>query len=103
MGSLHGQMVPLRIAIRVTEVGSGGFAIETVFPLPVGAEHDFRFTLRDGLTVDVRGRVVHCRHEQRGMASVHVIGLEFVEAPAERRRKAETLVREVEATPSAKF
>jgi hypothetical protein len=102
MGSLHGQMVPLRIAICVREVSFGGFSIETVFPLPIGAEHEFRFTLRSGLTVTVRGKVAHCRQES-GNPALYVMGLEYVDAPFERRQKANALVREAKDTPSSNF
>jgi hypothetical protein len=96
LGTLHGQLVPLRIAIRTLEIGFGGFSIETVFPMPVGAEQDFRFTLRNGSTVNVRGRVVHCRREDSGRKPVFVIGLEFTDGLPARRRNAKALVREVE-------
>lgn len=99
LGTLHGQIVPLRIAITVREIGFGGFSIETVFPLPVEAIHDFRFTLRSGSTVTVRGRVVHCREEARESATIYVAGLEFVDALPARRRKAQALVNEVETLP----
>lgn len=99
MGTLHGQIVPLRIAITVREIGFGGFSIETVFPLPVDAIHDFRFTLRNGSTVTVRGRVVHCREDARESATIYIAGLEFVDALPARRRKAQALVSEVEALP----
>jgi hypothetical protein len=91
--------VPLRIAITVREIGFGGFSIEIVFPLPVDAVHDFRFTLRNGTTVTVRGRVAHCRAEERESATIYIAGLEFVDALPERRRKAQALVNEVETVP----
>ena len=99
LGTLHGQMVPLRIAIAVREIGFGGFSIETVFPLPVEAIHDFRFTLRNGSTVTVRGRVAHCREEVRGTGTIYVAGLQFVDPLPARRRKAHALVTEVETVP----
>lgn len=99
MGALHGQMVPMRIAIRVIEVGLGGFSIETVFPLPAGAVQEFRFTLRNGLTVHVRGRVAHCRSEPRDDAEIFVIGLEYADDTPAQRKKASTLVHEVESQP----
>ena len=99
LGTLHGQIVPLRIAITVREIGFGGFSIETVFPLPVEAIHDFRFTLRNGSTVTVRGRVAHCREEVRETGSIYIAGLEFVDPLPARRRKAQALVTEVETVP----
>jgi hypothetical protein len=99
MGTLHGQIVPLRIAITVREIGFGGFSIETVFPLPVDAVHDFRFTLRNGSTVTVRARVMHCREEVRDTATIYIAGLQFADSLPARRRKAQALVTEVESTP----
>jgi hypothetical protein len=99
MGALHGQMVPMRVAIRVCEIGLGGFSIETVFPLPEEAVQEFRFTLRNGLTVNVRGRVKHCRPESRDGAVVYVIGLEYADDTPTQRTKATTLIHEVASTP----
>ena len=95
----HAAIARLWIAITVREIGFGGFSIETVFPLPVDAIHDFRFTLRNGSTVTVRGRVVHCREDARESATIYIAGLEFVDALPARRRKAQALVSEVEALP----
>jgi hypothetical protein len=101
LGSLHGQLVPLRIALKIREVGFGGFSIETVFPLPVGAIHDFRFTLRNGSVVALSARVAHCRTDPRSAPRIYVIGLEFADDLASRRKKANALVHEVELPPAS--
>ncbi len=91
LGSLHGQLVPLRVSVRVREIGFGGFSIESDVPLPLDAQQDFRFTLRQGNTVTIRARVVHCRGDQRDDRMIYVVGLAFAdELPARRRTRAKT-------------
>jgi hypothetical protein len=46
--------------LTVVEVSIGGIQVETDFPLTVDSVHDFRLTLGER-TVNVRGRVTHCR------------------------------------------
>ena len=99
LGTLHGQLVPFRIAISVREVSLGGFSIETVFPLPLGAFQSFRFTLRSGAALTLRARIVHCRAETRGGKAVYVIGLEYVDSLPTRRQNAQSLIDEIETTP----
>jgi hypothetical protein len=82
--------------VRVREIGFGGFSIEAAMPLPAGAEQDFRFTLRNGGTVAVRARVVHCRAEQRDGRTIHIVGLAFADELPERRRRARPAVRAVD-------
>ena len=89
LGSLHGQLVPLRVGVRVREIGFGGFSIESDVPLPLDAQQDFRFTLRLGHTVTIRARVVHCRGDQRDDRTIYVVGLAFAdELPSRRRTRA---------------
>jgi hypothetical protein len=61
VGSLHGRSVDANTAIKVREISLGGMAIETAVLLEAGAVHTFRLTLGDESTVDLAGRVMHCR------------------------------------------
>lgn len=93
LGSLHGQLVPLRVMVRVREIGFGGFSIESDVPLPIDVQQDFRFTLRQGNAVTIRARVVHCRGEQRDDRPVYVVGLAFADELPGRRRRTRTKAR----------
>lgn len=46
--------------VRIREIGFGGFATETVEPLPVKAVHDVRFTARDDRSAVLRAQSLHC-------------------------------------------
>ncbi len=61
LGRLHGHAVSLDVPVAVREISLGGMALETSFPFPVGAIHEFRLTLGDGSQVQLNGRVMHSR------------------------------------------
>lgn len=59
--SVRGRSVAADTPVAVREISLGGMAIETPAPFEVGAVHIFRLTLGDASTVDLPGRVMHCR------------------------------------------
>lgn len=80
LGRLHGHSVSLDLSVNVREISLGGMAIETPVPFPVGAVHAFRLTLGDDSTVELTGRVMHCRNASPGDAApVYVSGIQFVD------------------------
>lgn len=80
LGRLHGHSVSLDLPVSVVEISLGGMAIQTGLPFPVGAVHAFRLTLGDDSTVELNGRVMHCRNvAPSGAAPVYVSGLQFVD------------------------
>lgn len=80
LGRLHGHSVSLDVPVTVLEISLGGMAIETGLPFPVGAVHLFRLTLGDDSTVELNGRVMHCRNvAPPDAAPTYVTGLQFVE------------------------
>jgi len=80
LGRLHGHSVSLDLPVSVLEISLGGMAIQTGLPFPVGAVHVFRLTLGDDSTVELNGRVMHCRNTAPTEATpVYVTGLQFVE------------------------
>jgi hypothetical protein len=85
LGRLHGHSVSLDLPVSVLEISLGGMAIQTSLPFPVGAVHAFRLTLGDDSTVELNGRVMHCRNVAPADATpAYVTGLQFVEdEPAE--------------------
>jgi len=80
LGRLHGHSVTLDAPVVVRDFSLGGMAMETPFPFPVGATHDFRLTLGDGALVELRGRVMHCTQvAQQDDASLYLSGVHFID------------------------
>jgi hypothetical protein len=80
LGRLHGHSVSLDLPVAVLEISLGGMAIQTGLPFPVGAIHVFRLTLGDDSTVELNGRVMHCRNIAPTDATPsYVTGLQFVD------------------------
>jgi hypothetical protein len=80
LGRMHGQIVSLGVPVTVREISLVGLSLETPFPFPEGAVHEFSLTLGDDSVVQLRGQVVHCR-ESAGPdgASFFVTGVRFVD------------------------
>lgn len=87
LGRLHGHHVSLDLPVTVREISLGGMAIETPMSFPVGSVHAFRLTLGDESTVEIAGRVMHCRDAGTASTSttpLYVSGVQFLEDdPAE--------------------
>jgi PilZ domain len=80
LGRLHGHSVSLDVAVSVLEISLGGMAIQTGLPFPTGAVQAFRLTLGDDSTVELSGRVMHCRNVASSDAiPSYVTGLQFVD------------------------
>jgi PilZ domain len=83
LSHFHGQSVTLGVPVTLLDISLGGFRIETSVVFPLGAIHEFRFTMSDGKAVEVRARVLHCGilSSARGVLR-YSAGLEFVNGPA---------------------
>jgi hypothetical protein len=80
LGRLHGHAVSLDVPVVVREISLGGMALETTFPFPAGAVHEFRLTLGDGSQVVLNGRVMHSRNTaEPGRPPQYVTGIQFVD------------------------
>ena len=80
MGRLHGHTVAFDVPVLVREISLGGMAVETDIPLGDGAVHEFLLTLGDGSTVELTGRVMHCRQvADLGEPERYVSGVQFVD------------------------
>lgn len=90
LGRLAGEILPTAAPVDVRDVGLGGFSIATSSPMEPGSLHDFRLTLNEWSSVELRARVVHCRYERAGR---YVSGLEFVARPGEPSPAAELIDR----------
>jgi len=86
LGELRGEVMIFQ-PLTITQISLGGARVETAFPLHLDSLHDFRLTL-GGLSVVVKGRIVHCRISDVDQEQVtYRAGVEFVEPP-ERVREA---------------
>jgi hypothetical protein len=92
LGHLTGEPLTFDAPVTVLDLSTGGFSIETSAPLPSGDPYEFRFSLRDGISVIVLARVVHQRASTRHGGVTHVIGLEFLDGSAEARAGRAALV-----------
>jgi hypothetical protein len=62
MSNVHGTFLPLNVAIVIRDASKGGFAVESVIPFEIGAQHHFTMPGPDGERVAVEGV---CRHRLR--------------------------------------
>lgn len=77
-GQVEAHLLPVEAPVDVINVGFDGFSIEASFVLENGSSHEFRFTLPDDSTAEVRARVVHARTRlSPAGAPVFVMGMEF--------------------------
>ena len=76
---MHGHSVSLDVPVTVREISLGGMALETSFPFPVGAVHEFRLTLGDGAQVQLNGRVMHSRDQSSPGQPAFLTGIQFVD------------------------
>ena len=85
LGRLHGHAVSLDVPVSVREISLGGMALETSFPFPVGAVHEFQLTLGDGAQVRLNGRVMHSRNTSTPTGQpAYLTGIQFIdEEPAD--------------------
>jgi hypothetical protein len=80
LGRVHGHVASLDVAVTVREMSLGGLSMETAIAFPVGALHEFRLTLGDGASVELKGRVVYCREaSSSGGGVIYVTGVQFVD------------------------
>jgi hypothetical protein len=100
LSQFHGQSVTLGVPVALLDISLGGFRIETSVVFPLGAIHEFRFTMADGKAIEVRARVLHCgiHSSTRGVLR-YSAGLEFVNGPANvAQPDVLRLIQEVRAT-----
>ena len=79
LGRLHGHTVAFDVPVLVREISLGGMAVETEIALVDGATHEFQLTLGDGSTVELTGRVMHCREVAEADGLRFVSGVQFID------------------------
>lgn len=82
LGRVHGHVASLDVPVTVREMSLGGLSMETGFAFPVGAVHEFRLTLGDGASVELKGRVVYSRETQSPGGTIFITGVQFVDDDA---------------------
>jgi hypothetical protein len=77
---IHGHIASIDTDVRVREMSLGGMGIETDFPFPVGAIHEFRLRLGDDSTVLLRGKILRCREQTNDDGvQTFVSGVQFLD------------------------
>ena len=61
LGRIVGYLLTTNLPVRVREISFGGFSVETVAPLPEGAQQRVRFMAADDWSVELEAQAVHCR------------------------------------------
>jgi hypothetical protein len=94
-GRLVGTLVAQDLPVRVRDVSSGGFSVETMEPVPTGATEPVRFTTADDWTAVLEARSLHCRPSvsPNGLP-LFVTGFEFAE-PDKVRPSIVTLIEKI--------
>ncbi len=75
-------MMTVDAPVTILDLSLGGFGVETARALDDGDIHECRFTLRDGVSVILPAKVVHCRPKKGPKGSTrYLAGLEFLPQP----------------------
>jgi PilZ domain-containing protein len=98
LGQLDGYLMTVDTPVRVLDVSSGGFGVETAHSLNPGDIHECRFELRAGVAVILLARVQHCRSKKGPRASQrYLAGFQFLEATPEAEAGRAQLMERVSA------
>jgi hypothetical protein len=70
-----------QLPVRVRDLGTGGFAVETVEPLPTDRTYHVRFTASDNTSAVLPAQALHCRPSCAADGSPrYVVGFTFLAA-----------------------
>jgi hypothetical protein len=98
-GRLLGTLIDVDRPVRIRDIGPGGFATETVEPLPVKTQHDVRFTAKNDKEAVVSAVSLHswpsCANDG---TPCFVTGFEFTfDDPGQTQEAIRMLIEEVTA------
>jgi hypothetical protein len=96
LGEIAGESLTFDSPVTVLDLSPGGFSIETAVPLSIKDTHEFRFSVREGISVIVLARVVHRRPGTR-RPGTYVFGLEFLDGSKKARADRAGLVERIVA------
>ena len=92
---LVGTLVAQDLPVRIRDVSSGGFSVETMEPVPTGATEPVRFTAADDWTAVLVATSLHCRPSvSTSGLPLFVTGFAFAE-PEKVRPSIEMLLEKV--------
>lgn len=93
---LAGHLLEQDLPVRVRDIGMGGFSVETMAPMPSGAEHRVRFVSRDDWSTVLPARLANCRPSCADDGSpLYVAGFAFASDSRETRRTVAVLIEKV--------
>ena len=78
----QGHLVALDEEVRVMQLGPGGMTVASAIPLQVEQHYDLQLTI-DERSLAVQSRVVHMRTTIDRDEFTYVIGMQFIDLPAE--------------------
>ena len=82
-GTLTVEAVPPGQALRLVDVGMGGFCAQSSAPVPLNVATTYRFSTPDGKwTVDLSARAVHSKLQPPNGNFKYVTGFSFLRADA---------------------
>ena len=88
-GRVVGMLLATKLPVRVRDVGFGGFAIETVDPIPSGEYQRVRLTTTDDWSTVLEAQSLHCRPSCAADGSPrYVTGFAFVSPTAPETQRA---------------
>ena len=94
-----GTVIDLDWPMRLRDIGFGGFAAETVDPLPLGGEHTIRLTAENDQGVTLKARALHhwpsCLDDG---TPCYVTGFAFIDNTPDHRAAIERMIGLVTST-----
>jgi PilZ domain len=90
-----GKIVPSGVPIKIVDISVGGVAMETSFPVRLGATLNLQFTSKDGSSFVVKAKVAHNRRIAAAVGPVfYRSGLEFADKQTSSSHEAVTILLE---------
>lgn len=82
LGQVHGRIVSLDARMTALDLGAGGFAMETEFPVDPHSEQDLQLVCPDDTSIRFKAQVVYCRRGRPlDRPQRFVSGLKFTDPP----------------------
>jgi hypothetical protein len=95
-GRLLGWVPEAKRPVAIRDIGFGGFAAETVDPLPIGSVHHIRFTTKSDRSAVLAAKSLHCWPScMEDGSPCYVTGFEFIAEPPDAQRDITMLIEQV--------
>jgi PilZ domain-containing protein len=80
LGRMQGRLLSANAPVVVREVSLGGLSFSSPVQFPIGEIHEFRLTLGDDSSVELRGKIVRAEARANEDGSTDFItGVQFIE------------------------